>query len=234
MHHLNLKTMGYLQQLKRFEQIWFEIVMPELNALNTAAKEISDKEFEATYSYEQAEKDSNYDARRILEQDHNFLATSEQLFDAKQVTIHAFIIVLGQFVEQTLNDLIRYLKIEEGDHSSIHSEAVKELLKLGIDVTKIENWGEIGKWQNAVNYLKHGKGYSSEKAKDFLEKNLSVQYTSEFDSFIENDQVKQSISSIPYLPLHDRGGAFSEDDLRAYLREVNLFFTELGCRYECC
>ena len=228
MRYLDLKTASFIHELERLEQVWFEITLPALGALTQAAESISDREFDATYSEEQADRDPNYDARRELERDWDFNATHSQLLDARQLTVHAFFIVLRHIIEQNLADIICYL--EEGQVSKVSkkSDSPKEKLKaLRINLEAIQGWQSIIEIQHVANYLKHGVGDSSRKIEAVLAQYLGSPHDPELEE-ITMPPPGQGTPILPSLPLRNSGCALSEDTLRFYMAQTRLFFAELG------
>lgn len=224
MNNLDIYVIKHIQQLNRLEHVWFDIVLPNLENLNAIAKGISDREFDATYSEENAEKDSYYDARRIIEADWNFIATRDQMGNARQLTIYAFLIVLGQFVEQTLNDLVRYLQQNENGETLEFNKAVKQLEMLKVNLACIDSFKQIEVWQKAMNYLKHGTGRSSRDVKEFLEKHGYVFNDPDMGELADSNTQYR----IPYLPFYDGQYFFSEANLKDYIQLIKFFLGELG------
>lgn len=229
MHDLSLRTDSFIQDLKRVEQIWFRVVLPALGQMTQEAEVISDEEFEATDSEETAERDPNFDARRILERDWNFYATHGQLLNARQSTVHALFIVLGQIIEQYLIDLLCFLDDTQTSCTFPNfGSLLKALCSVGVNVENTRHWSSIVEIRHIANYLKHGIGTSSEKAKDILVQHIGPAHDPESETTLFSTSQRQYQATLPALPLCNEGIALSEEALAEYFSKTYAFFSLLA------
>jgi hypothetical protein len=199
LQNIDLKIQFLIATLNRLEQIWFEILLPEMEeAIHEESifiEKIAKKEFDDSYSYERAETDPNYDARRIHVEEADFYATLTSLERANQQTINALYISLGAFMDHCFIEIIHDAGCSEFIFGKIE-ETEYRLKEMGI-YYEVETYEKTKEIRHLVNYLKHGKGNSAKNIALIIQQfSSTISATPLLDMPLPAAYLKESIANL--------------------------------------